>query len=254
MADTALHDADCSPTTESFPYSNAYNTCYTDPYATLPVISLEFPEGLVQRYQAVPSSVVPNALLGPYRLSFDSASFDQLEQLWTDFPFGPTTTDYVDTESTSISPCSLSNDEHQPRRSDCLDFSPLHLKGEYPPSLEERSTPQPLPRKQGRPRLHRASPDSPSTSYDSPAKSQRTSRVPHNQVERKYREGLNSGLERLRRTVPTLPQCTGGRAVGQPQLSKAMVLVGAVEHIKMIEQQRDALIVEIEWLKGRLVL
>src|SRR3712207_8387256 len=44
-----------------------------------------------------------------------------------------------------------------------------------------------------------------------------TGRLPHNQVERKYREGLNAELERLRRAVPTLPQSDEAGAMGQPK-------------------------------------
>jgi hypothetical protein len=218
-----------------------------------PIISLEFLRGFVQRYQVVSSSVVPNTLLDPYRPSFDSASFDQFEQLITGLHFNPTTTDYLDTETKCISPYSLISDGSQPRGSNSPELPPLHLKGESAPSPLERSTTKPLPRKRGRPHLDRASTDSSNSSYGS-CKSPRISRVPHNQVERKYREGLNLELERLRRTVPTLPQCTGGRAVGQPQLSKAMMLVGPIEHIKTIEGQRDALIVENERLRGKLML
>jgi hypothetical protein len=244
MADTTPHDADWSPTTEFFPYSNTY--------ATQPTISLEFPKDLVQRYQVVSSSV-PNALRDPYGPSFDSASFDQLEQFTTGFPFSPTTTNYFDTETVCISPYSLIRDGSQPCGSNSPILPPLHLKGESALSTVEKSTTKPLPRKRGRPRLDRTSPDSSNSSHSS-RKSPCTIRVPHNQVERKYRKGLNSELERLRLTVPTLSQCTGGRAVGQPQLSKAMVLVGAIEHIKTIEGQRDALIVENERLRGRLGL
>jgi hypothetical protein len=249
MADTAPRDGDYSPTTESFPYSNVYDTCYTDTYATQPITSLKFPEGFVQGYQVVSSSVVPNASLDPYRLSFDSTSFDRIEQFTTGFPFSPTTTDHFDTETTCISPYSLISDSSQLRGSNSPELPPLHLKGESASSRVKRTTTKPLPRKRGRPRLDRASPNSSISSHGS-CKGPHTSRVPHNQVERKYREGLNFELERLRRTVPTLPQCTGARAVGQPQLSKVMVLVGAIEHIKTIEKQRDALIVENERLRG----
>jgi hypothetical protein len=65
--------------------------------------------------------------------------------------------------------------------------------------------------------------------------------MPHVQVERKYREGLNSDLERLRRAVPTLLQSGEGAVMGQPKPSKAMVLSCAVAYIAKIEHERDGL-------------
>ncbi|KAF2675958.1 hypothetical protein K458DRAFT_253115, partial [Lentithecium fluviatile CBS 122367] len=83
------------------------------------------------------------------------------------------------------------------------------------------------------------------TSNSPPASSTNTKqhRLPHNQVERKYRENLNAELERLRRAIPTLPQnaAVDGGAMGQPKPSKAMVLAGAIEYIKAIERERDEL-------------
>jgi hypothetical protein len=73
--------------------------------------------------------------------------------------------------------------------------------------------------------------------------------LPHNQVERKYREGLNSELERLRRAVPTLPHSEDGGIMGQPKPSKAMVLSSAIDYIRSIEKERDALRAENETLK-----
>jgi hypothetical protein len=63
--------------------------------------------------------------------------------------------------------------------------------------------------------------------------------MPHNQVERKYREGLNSELERLRRAVPTLLQSVEGEVMGQPKPSKAIVLASAIDYIKKTEKERD---------------
>jgi hypothetical protein len=63
--------------------------------------------------------------------------------------------------------------------------------------------------------------------------------MPHNQVERKYREGLNSELESLRRAVPTLLQSVEGEVMGQPKPSKAIVLASAIDYIKKTEKERD---------------
>ncbi|KAF2844177.1 hypothetical protein T440DRAFT_35722 [Plenodomus tracheiphilus IPT5] len=96
--------------------------------------------------------------------------------------------------------------------------------------------------KRGRPRLDRAL----STAIsNSPTKSNkhhvRSVRLPHSQVERKYREGLNSELERLRRAVPTLPQSDEGASMGHIKPSKAMVLSFAIDYIHEIERERDGL-------------
>lgn len=68
-------------------------------------------------------------------------------------------------------------------------------------------------------------------------------------MERKYREGLNLELERLRKAVPTLPQSDEGGVMGQPKPSKAMVLSSAIEYIRKIEKERDDLREENDRLK-----
>ncbi|KAL1647971.1 hypothetical protein SLS58_002295 [Diplodia intermedia] len=99
----------------------------------------------------------------------------------------------------------------------------------------------------------------------SPSASSRISktRQPHNQVEKKYREGLNNELERLRRAVRTLPQprprsCStseededsyGGYSAAVPKPSKAAVLAGAVEYIKYLEAEHERLANENEQLR-----
>jgi hypothetical protein len=74
-----------------------------------------------------------------------------------------------------------------------------------------------------------------------PNESQPTTRIPHNTVERKYREGLNTELERLRRAVPTLLQSHEGSGIGQSKPSKSMVIAAAINHIEMIENERNVL-------------
>lgn len=71
-------------------------------------------------------------------------------------------------------------------------------------------------------------------------------RVPHNQVEQKYRNGLNAELERLRHTVSTQMQ---HNIAGTAKLSKAMVLSGAIDCIKIMEAARDVLETENKGLK-----
>ncbi|KAH8733240.1 hypothetical protein GQ44DRAFT_23575 [Phaeosphaeriaceae sp. PMI808] len=94
-------------------------------------------------------------------------------------------------------------------------------------------------RRPRRPRLERTS----STSSTSSSSKTQQQRVPHNQAERKYREGLNAQLEQLRRAVPTLCQVNDAER-GKP--NKATVLVGAIAYIKSIERERDELASEVE--------
>ncbi|KAE9978094.1 hypothetical protein BLS_000870 [Venturia inaequalis] len=129
------------------------------------------------------------------------------------------------------------------------------------PKQESLCSPSPpnaiptAPRKRGRPRTTRASEDKPydeSTHISKPSKPSK--RQPHNQVERKYREGLNAELERLRMALPTIHKwetassCGGGS--GMPKASKAAVLAGAVAYIQDMERERDQLRRENECLKN----
>lgn len=109
---------------------------------------------------------------------------------------------------------------------------------------DEESAPRQARRKRGRPRLKRdLSGTKPvlSTNKFSSEQRQRAPRQPHNQVERKYREGLNSDLERLRRAVPTLSQSEEDAVIRGLKPSKAMVLSCAVAYIAKIELERDGL-------------
>ena len=131
-------------------------------------------------------------------------------------------------------------------------LSPHMLKRESPSSpasASESSTPKRPTRKRGRPKMDRKSTDGQSVATSPTSKSQSSRRQPHNQVERKYREGLNSELERLRKAVPTLRQSDGAGAIGQPKPSKATILSSAIEYIQTIEKERDALKQELEQLR-----
>jgi hypothetical protein len=83
-------------------------------------------------------------------------------------------------------------------------------------------------------------------------------RLPHNQVERKYRESLNTQLEALRRVVPALQQnqrgCDGADIEDLPtpsKPSKAVILASATAHIKQIEKENKAMKEENELLRTR---
>jgi hypothetical protein len=122
------------------------------------------------------------------------------------------------------------------------------IKRELQVSPEEQTAPKKAQRKRGRPRLDSLDTNSHATGSSS-LKSQRTQRLPHDQVERKYREGLNSELERLRKAVPTLPHGYDGGAIGQPRPSKALILSSAITYIRSIEKERDTLKAEVEQVK-----
>ena len=74
-------------------------------------------------------------------------------------------------------------------------------------------------------------------------------RLPHNEVERKYRESLNLGFEKLRATVPTLPKYDSGAASVAQKQSKAAVLSAAIEYIKYLEGENERLVEENKRLK-----
>lgn len=98
--------------------------------------------------------------------------------------------------------------------------------------------------------------ESPSTATDDKPKNRR--RLPHNQVERKYRESLNTQLESLRRVVPSLQKnarmCDGTDIEDLPtpsKPSKAVILASAVAHIKQQEKDKKALADENALLRAR---
>jgi len=95
----------------------------------------------------------------------------------------------------------------------------------------------------------------PQTNDDGKPKSRR--RLPHNQVERKYRESLNTQLESLRRVVPSLQNQRGCKDADIEDLptpskpSKAVILASATAHIKQMEKDKKNLEEENQLLKQR---
>ncbi len=132
-----------------------------------------------------------------------------------------------------------------PSRSPSLCDDADHL----PPTPNPAEVPSKRNRKRGRPRL--TSHDSESSYGESPTrrKSGISKRQPHHQVERKYREGLNAGLERLRTAIPTLPRLDSQDMATVPKQSKATVLASAIDYIHQIEMECDRLQRENEILK-----
>lgn len=131
------------------------------------------------------------------------------------------------------------------------------------PKQESPCTPSPTntfpttSRKRGRPRTIKRNEDVPYHESTHVCKSSRTSkRLPHNQVERKYREGLNAELERLRMATIHKWEMQSPTDAGSivPKASKAAVLAGAVAYIQDMERERDYLRRENELLKsGRVI-
>ncbi|KAF2268254.1 hypothetical protein CC78DRAFT_540992 [Lojkania enalia] len=83
-------------------------------------------------------------------------------------------------------------------------------------------------------------------------------RLPHNQVERKYRESLNTQLESLRRVVPSLQQnqrsCEDADIEDLPTASKpskAVILASATAYIKQMEKEKKAMQDENTILRNR---
>jgi hypothetical protein len=119
--------------------------------------------------------------------------------------------------------------------------------------VEEVAKPKP---KRGRPRLPRHEPHTCDTSQfpcthviDDASLSRR---VPHNQVEQKYRNGLNAELERLREAVAVAPsRAFAHLSNSTAKPSKAMVLASAIDYIKSIKAERDQLADENQVLRGR---
>jgi hypothetical protein len=247
-------------------HQHAYNTSSiytlstffdTHSYFGGPTTSLELPPGLLPEMQNCFSPILPattNSLSNTTASAdpasqqcSDPASFGSLDQIPSGLsinPFAEPGRVLPDTDcSCTLSLCSDTTE---------ASISPHTSKRQSPlPSVgcEKESTPKRPLRKRGRPRLDHN--DETGTSSASLAKQykQGRSRVPHNQVERKYREGLNSEIEKLRSVVPTLPQSNDSGVIGQPKPSKAIVLAAAVDYIKSTERERDALREEIERIK-----
>ncbi|KAF2853533.1 hypothetical protein T440DRAFT_389937 [Plenodomus tracheiphilus IPT5] len=99
--------------------------------------------------------------------------------------------------------------------------------------------------------------ESPNANDDQKPKSRR--RLPHNQVERKYRESLNTQLDSLRRVVPALQQdlraCDGADIEDLPtpsKPSKAVILASATAYIKQQEKEKKSLADENQVLRSKI--
>jgi hypothetical protein len=107
-------------------------------------------------------------------------------------------------------------------------------------SIESEDMPIAAPKaKRGRPRITRATVSSASSSSGKI----NSTRTPHNQVERKYRESLNIEMERLRLAVPSTARWEEGiySQAGKIKPSKAMVLACAISYIHSLEREMEDL-------------
>jgi hypothetical protein len=268
----AVAGADYSPPTdEVFSYPVAVDeTFLNEPYILSPAASIagffdcDFsatedgtvsPADLARAGTTVPHAVATRAISTLPRLpptpAFDSTPFGQLEPSPSGFCFDTNVVPQRQIYQTS----SINDDDPQQLQLPSSEDPSLHPSLKREPTKEDAASASPAtrrPPKRGRPRLYQnTTSTSTFTDNSSPSKSQR---LPHNQVERKYRENLNAELERLRRAIPTLPQtnATDGGLFVQPKPSKAMIIAGATEYIQMIERERNEYRAECETLRALL--
>lgn len=284
-------NTDYSPTNDAFTYPDNMDKAYiadsytsrpdytfdsffdADAFFERPVSSIE--ANYAQKDQPLFNTTLPTATSNTNLNSWsniDSAPYNRAGNANTafsnDVTFSPNSFEAscISRQNSSPTP-SLCGDGPQPAEPSepaaaaSPSLSPRSLKRESPSDAELNEEPAPKRplRKRGRPRLDRtasmcesniSSPASSST-CKAQGNGRPSHRLPHNQVERKYREGLNNELERLRKAVPTLPQGEEGIAMGTPKPSKAMVLAGAIEYIKRLERERDGLVDENDRLRGQ---
>ncbi|KAF2470682.1 uncharacterized protein BDR25DRAFT_164996, partial [Lindgomyces ingoldianus] len=266
-----------SPTNEVFSYPDAFDKAYLadsytsrpdysldeflncDSFFDRPVNSVELPAGFVPKNNAVFNATLPAAASASATANMtqwptvNPAPFGRLgnynEAFTNGIPFGAITADAFESSCPSprnSSPTpSLCGDGPMQRASPAPSNGSLKRESpDEPTAAGEEPAPKRVQRKRGRPKLNRSESDPSNYSNGDSPKSRPSRRLPHNQVERKYREGLNSELERLRRAVPTLPQRDSSDLTGPPKPSKATVLASAIDYIKKIERERDLLLEE----------
>jgi len=200
---------------------------------------------LQSTYSDSPFNGNDDYLVSPQDVTLDGSTYTEPEMLsmWEteDITFNPDSVFGNDSVS-SI------NHSHPPSLCDDTDTPPPTPSTHDTPSSELEEPPK---RKRGRPRLSR---DDSDPSYGDPSRSHKSGvskRQPHNQVERKYRDGLNAELERLRMAVRTLPHWDSQAMNSPPKPSKATVLASAIDYIHKIEVECDRLQRENEVLKTK---
>ena len=203
------------------------------------------------------SSLFPDAEDGwlfPTTLDSTLPSPESLLLPWQDINFTggkPTDTDVLEWfRLTNDAPTSdLPPNYHSSATSVCSDMDNLSTSSQSEISTPTTETMEslkktPPKRKRGRPCLNRS--DSGSAK---PRRLRVCKRQPHNEVERKYREGINAELERLRMAVPTLPRYDS-EVNDSPRPSKGVILASAIDYIHKMEVERDRLLGENKMLKS----
>jgi hypothetical protein len=83
-------------------------------------------------------------------------------------------------------------------------------------------------------------------------------RIPHNEVERKYRDSVNHQMDCLRRVIPDLQPtpriCEGADIEDLPapsKPSKAIILASATAYIKRVEKEKKELAREVEVMEAK---
>ena len=252
-----IASTDCSPTTEVLPYEELDKDFSNDSDYSLDILpnffnkpfnSVEFPSTFPPQQNQLCDTP---ANMSQCR-SFASIPFDVpgvfTEVFTNGFPFR-TFNNGSSFESILSSPMPSVCKDHLRLSLDISSpaFTNNSLKREFPEPTNEEPAPKRVKQKRGRPRLHTFS-DAGRSNDQSKARQNR--RLPHNQVERKYRESLNAELERLRRVVPTLPQGDSTDLTSPPKPTKATILASAINYIKLIEAERDRLQEENKFLRG----
>lgn len=273
--------SDCSPAHEAFSCPDAFDKAYlADLYTTTPdsllddwvncdffdrpLNNVDLTAGFAPKYHAAFSATLPTAASAIEDAnmnqwpSVNSVPFRRLvnydDTFTTGLQFGAINSDSLESSCSSLresspTPLLCGDGPQLAQASPTLSHSSLKRE-----SLDDAAKDEPSPkrvqRKRGRPRINRSETDPINYSTSDSPKSRPSYRRPHNQVERKYREGLNSGLERLRLAVPTLPQRYSSDLEGPPKPSKATVLASAIDYIRAIEAERDRLLEENEGLRG----
>merc|ERR1711881_774401 len=168
---------------------------------------------------------------------FDDQSMDQWLESFTKANDGA---GLLDTPSTTAIPDPLD------MTGSLLSTSPVDLKTIKEEEADEGEEPVAVSRSKKRSSKRMSSESSsspdptPATSTKSaPAKTSR--RQPHNEIEKKYRESINTHLEALKNSM-----CMHGKGdiedlAAAPKPSKSIILASAVAHIKKIEKEKRQL-------------
>jgi hypothetical protein len=155
-------------------------------------------------------------------------------------------------EDTSISPV-----EEKPRTSTKRNESVSSSNNASPTQNGRRQSKVAAHTKGRKPSLTKPSEESIVESIETP-ETKGKKRVPHNEVERKYRDSVNNQMECLRRVIPELQPspriCDGADIEDLPaptKPSKAIILASATAYIKKIEKDKKKLANDVEVLQAR---